>query len=122
VDLFAIEPFYTAALPDANASLGLLDAIGAAFQVNVPREQLAAMALQQREAIEAAVAGSEQAQALVRSLEGRHGGDIEERQNVYPSLPPGTDSAPLQESDAAAAVAEVEALFGKRDFEDDSAA
>jgi len=111
VDLFAVEPFYTAALPDASAGLGLLDAIGAAFQVKVPREQLQAMALAQREAIEAAVSTSEQAQALVRSLESRNVATMDEGAGVYPSLPPGSDASPLKESDAAAAVAEVEALF-----------
>jgi predicted ATP-grasp superfamily ATP-dependent carboligase len=111
VDLFAVEPFYTTALPDANAGLGLLDAIGDAFKVTVPHEQLAAMAQTQREATEVAVASSEQAQAVVRALENRNVATMDEGNGVYPSLPPGSDTTPLQESDAMAAVAEVEALF-----------
>lgn len=123
IDLFAVEPFYAAAIPDAKAGLALLEALGKPFGLAISNEQLAAMAHTQYEAIEAAVASSEQAQAVVRAIEGRAVATMESESQVYPSLPAG-NLTPIQDGDAEAAVAEVESLlnFGNKGFEPGEAA
>jgi proteasome assembly chaperone (PAC2) family protein len=123
VDLFAIEPFYAAAIPDAKAGLALLSALGQPFGLSITSEQLAAMAQTQYEAIEAAVSTSDQAQAVVRAIEGRSVATLDNDSQVYPSLPAG-DLTPIQDGDAEAAVAEVESLlnFGNKGFASDEAA
>jgi predicted ATP-grasp superfamily ATP-dependent carboligase len=104
VDILALEPFYTNAVPDARAGLAMLDALGGAFGWQLPREQLAAMAEAQYAAIEASVSASEQAQALVRALEQQAGGGAAKQQMALLETP-------LQATDAAAAVDEVEAML-----------
>ena len=81
------------------------------------------MAHTQYEAIEAAVAGSEQAQAVVRAIEGRAVATMEGESQVYPSLPAG-NLTPIQDGDAEAAIAEVESLlnFGQQRVEPGEAA
>jgi len=117
VDLFAVEPFYAAAIPDAKAGLALLEALGKAFGLSITSESLTALAYTQYQAIEAAVAGSEQAQAVVRAIEGSAVATMDDDAQVYPSLPAG-NLTPIQDGDAEAAVAEVESLlnFGNKGF------
>jgi proteasome assembly chaperone (PAC2) family protein len=105
-DIVALEPYYTAGLPDAKAALALLSALSSAFNFAVPAEQLTGAAKAQFEAIEAMVASSEDVQALVQSLERRTSGLLEEA--AAPNMHSGEL---LTDADAENAVAEVEALL-----------
>jgi len=69
------------------------------------------LAYTQYQAIEAAVASSEQAQEVVRAIESRAVATMENDTQVYPSLPAGNLTT-IQDGDAEAAVAEVESLLG----------
>ncbi len=76
IDVYAMEPFYAAAIPDAAASLALLRTMQKTFGLYVTNlarlEQLAGV---QRQAMDAAVASSEQLQETVVALEQRAGGN-----------------------------------------------
>lgn len=75
IDLYAMEPFYAAAMPDAEAGLGLLRALQKTLGLYVTDlarlEQAAAV---QRQAIDRAVDQSQQLRDTVAALEERAGG------------------------------------------------
>jgi hypothetical protein len=76
VDLYAMEPFYAAAIPDAGASLSLLNALRSGFDLAVDTEPLKRAAETQRQAIDTAVSSSEQLRETVARLERRVGTNL----------------------------------------------
>jgi predicted ATP-grasp superfamily ATP-dependent carboligase len=71
IDIYAMEPFYTAAIPDAEASISLLMQLQRLLRLPVDTERIDRTAAVQREAIDAAVASSEQLAETVHALEQR---------------------------------------------------
>jgi len=71
VDVYAMEPFYAAAIPDAEASLSLLHAVENLLGLTVDTGRLEQAAEVQRQAIDAAVASSDQLRETVHALEQR---------------------------------------------------
>jgi hypothetical protein len=74
IDVYAMEPFYAAAIPDADACLSLLQTMRDAFGLEIDTERMEQAALTQRQAIDAAVASSERLRETVVALEQRAGG------------------------------------------------
>ena len=102
IDVYAMEPFYATAIPDAEATLSLLRTLHSVFGLNVDTERLEQAALAQRQAIDAAVANSEQLRETVIALEERAGGN-------RPLL--GAPEAPPQELDANEVLDEAESFL-----------
>jgi hypothetical protein len=71
VDIYAMEPFYGAAIPDAEAGLSLLRSLQTAFGLPLDTTQLEERATLQRRAIDAAVDASQQLRETVHALEQR---------------------------------------------------
>jgi predicted ATP-grasp superfamily ATP-dependent carboligase len=69
IDLIALEPFYTPALPDASAAIGLIGALDRYFGTKTTTEALARTAAEQRQECEAAIAGSEYLRGLADRLD-----------------------------------------------------
>jgi predicted ATP-grasp superfamily ATP-dependent carboligase len=70
-DLIALEPFYTPGLPDANAALGLVRALDRHFGTKTETDSLVSTANEQRQAYEAAIAGSEHLREMADRLDQR---------------------------------------------------
>ena len=71
IDVYAMEPFYAAAMPDAEAGILLLRALEHAFDLPVDTSQLEQTAAAQRLAIDAVVERSEELRQTVHALEQR---------------------------------------------------
>lgn len=71
IDLYAMEPFYAAAVPDAEAAIRLLRVLEQTFELPVDTAQLEQTATAQRQAIDAVVERSEQLRQTVQALEQR---------------------------------------------------
>lgn len=71
IDVYALEPFYAAAIPDAEACIRLLHVLEETFELPVDTAQLEQAATAQRQAIDAVVERSEQLRQTVQALEQR---------------------------------------------------
>lgn len=69
VDLYALEPFYSAAMPDAEACLSLLQTLGSMFGLKVDTGRLSEAAEAQRRALDSVMEKSEQLRETVHALE-----------------------------------------------------
>ncbi len=109
IDLYASEPFYAAATPNAGAGLSLLRALKEGFNLAVDLERLREAAEMQRRAIDAAVSSSDQLRETVIALEQRAGlaGDLGEGE------PPSSivSEAPENELEASEVLAEAEEIL-----------
>jgi predicted ATP-grasp superfamily ATP-dependent carboligase len=101
IDVYAMEPFYAAAIPDAEAGLSLLHTMEDVFGLEVDTERMEQVALTKRQAIDAAVAGSEQLSEAVAGME--------QRANNQRLL--AAPEAPAQELDATEVLDDAEAFL-----------
>jgi proteasome assembly chaperone (PAC2) family protein len=74
IDLYALEPFYSGATPDAGAGVTLLRTLSRMLGIEVDSAQMEEAAVMQRRAIDAVVASSEQMRETVLALEQRSRG------------------------------------------------
>lgn len=75
-DLFAMEPFYTPGLPDAQAALALINVIDRYLACQTDVRSLVETAGSQRELYEQAVRGSEALSQLAEQLDRQHPGTV----------------------------------------------
>ena len=102
IDLYALEPFYAAATPDAFACISLLRALEQGFDLAVDLASLEQAADTQRRAIDAAVSTSEQLRETVAALESRflNAGRQSEAIGLLEAPPAGAETAgPLEYDD-----------------------
>lgn len=113
VDLYAMEPYYAPAFPNASAGLAILRALGAAFGIEVSAPELSKAAEGQLAAIESAIADSEEMKAAILALEQRNASILESGGSGW-STPkslaqgdPGTAAEPLNTEDVLREVEEL---------------
>jgi predicted ATP-grasp superfamily ATP-dependent carboligase len=112
VDVYAMEPFYASAIPDAEAGIGLLRALERTFDLPIDTDRLEQTAAAQRQAIDAVVEKSDQLRETVQALEQRA------RSAALLAAPEAPDTA----LDASAVVDEAEAFLRSLRADDDTAA
>jgi len=104
--LMALEPCYTGGIPDAKVGLALLQAVGRAYNLEIPAESLKPAIEKHFTAMEQAVVSSEEIAALVQAIE-EHTDAMRPRQQPL-ALPEVTGA---NEANSVSLIDEVEAFL-----------